>query len=289
MGKSSYSIEDVYKEIITIDGAVGVEHGGSVEYVKAPISVYCPYNSTFKSNFCNNYFEKASCGVIYLLTNLKYKNVLDYDKLAEYAILWLSYKLNQNPEYNGKKLNHFYTKYIEKNNDYNKKKYGDNSLSYKDIMDKKKDLMDIKIKEISNYYEALKTLCNMYSECNKTVLDCNNCSKKANEFVQNFEKLNKDSNINENTSYIKLLSTLSNDYYNLKKVCENDSSNNFPTLSPVKTPPNKLLPALSAFSVIPVFLGIAYKYSLFGIDKLFQRQYIRKKLKNIKKKMKLNI
>ncbi|KEG00142.1 hypothetical protein YYE_05009, partial [Plasmodium vinckei vinckei] len=84
-------------------------------------------------------------------------------------------------------------------------------------------------------------------------------SEKANEFADQFEKLNNDSNINGNTSYSKLLSALSDDYYNLKKACENDSSSNFPALSPVKTPPNKLLPALSTFSVIPVFLGVPYK------------------------------
>ncbi|SCL93305.1 Plasmodium variant antigen protein Cir/Yir/Bir, putative, partial [Plasmodium chabaudi adami] len=52
---------------------------------------------------------------------------------------------------------------------------------------------------------------------------------------------------------------------------------------------NTLISGLSIFSVIPAFLGIAYKYSLFGIDRLFQRHYIRNKLKKIKKKMELNI
>ncbi|CAD2112232.1 CIR protein PIR protein [Plasmodium vinckei] len=47
---------------------------------------------------------------------------------------------------------------------------------------------------------------------------------------------------------------------------------------------SKLIPVLSIFVVIPIFLGIAYKYSLFGVDKLFQRQYLRKKLKKVKKK-----
>ncbi|CAD2086703.1 CIR protein PIR protein [Plasmodium vinckei lentum] len=47
---------------------------------------------------------------------------------------------------------------------------------------------------------------------------------------------------------------------------------------------SKLIPVLSIFVVIPIFFGIAYKYSLFGVDKLFQRQYLRGKLKKNKKK-----
>ncbi|SCL84024.1 Plasmodium variant antigen protein Cir/Yir/Bir, putative [Plasmodium chabaudi chabaudi] len=41
---------------------------------------------------------------------------------------------------------------------------------------------------------------------------------------------------------------------------------------------SKLIPALLVFA-IPVFLGIAYKYSLFGIDKRLQRKHLREKLK----------
>ncbi|EUD69583.1 hypothetical protein YYG_05203 [Plasmodium vinckei petteri] len=48
---------------------------------------------------------------------------------------------------------------------------------------------------------------------------------------------------------------------------------------------SKLIPVLFIFSAIPVFLGIAYKYSLFGFDKRLHRQYLREKLKKIKKKM----
>ncbi|SCL94317.1 Plasmodium variant antigen protein Cir/Yir/Bir, putative, partial [Plasmodium chabaudi adami] len=47
---------------------------------------------------------------------------------------------------------------------------------------------------------------------------------------------------------------------------------------------SKLIPALLVFA-IPIFLGIAYKYSLFGFDKRLHRQYLREKLKKINKKM----
>ncbi|VEV57605.1 CIR protein PIR protein [Plasmodium vinckei vinckei] len=259
-------------------------------------------------------------GVIYLLKDLKDKYNLENDQLAEYAILWLSYKLNKNPKNKFDKLSDFYKHHILKNNCYNGTIKGDENMTYKAIIEKKNDLMNMKIKDISKFYEALKTLCSMYSDCNKSELDCNNCSEKAKTFANQFKELNKDSKNIDNISYSQMISTLSNDYDNLKYIYDNNFKNecpnlpSFPELTPqtspvdnsVKVPgqtfgetsegtssnssiASKLIPALSTFSVIPVFLGVAYKYSLFGIDKLFQRQYIRKKLKNIKKKMKLNI
>ncbi|VEV55101.1 PIR protein CIR protein [Plasmodium vinckei vinckei] len=260
MGQSYSNIKELYSAINTIDGAVGVEKqkgGGIVEFARKPISEYCPYRGEH-GNFCINFFEYASCGVIYLLKNLKNYG-LDYDKLAEYAILWLSYKLNQHPEYSGKKLNDIYTNNIGKNDDYNKKKYGDNSLSYKDIMDKKKDLMNMNIKEISNFYEALKNLYSMYSDCNKTELDCEKFSQKANEFVQNFEELNKYSKNIKNSSYSQILYRLSDDYNNLINKYDNKKSCDFSSLPKIKTSQSTLIPVLSPFSVIPVFLGVAYK------------------------------
>ncbi|CAD2092930.1 CIR protein PIR protein [Plasmodium vinckei brucechwatti] len=280
--------------INTIDRYVGVKdggYGGISEYVNAPISEYCKFiNNIPGSNICMDYFQNVSSGVIYFLKTLKDKFDSKYDKLAEYAILWLSYKLNQHSEHKYKfaNLNYFYTNYIEKKMYYNNNKIKDNGLTYKEIIDKKKDLMNINIKEILKFYEALKTLCSMYSDCNKNELDCENCSQKANEFAKKYKELNKDSKNIGNTSYSQMLSTLSNDYDNLRNIYDNKCTNS-PSLPIIKTPPSKLIPALSTFSVIPVFLGIAYKYSLFGVDKLFQRQYLRKKLKKIKKKMKFNI
>ncbi|SCL86316.1 Plasmodium variant antigen protein Cir/Yir/Bir, putative, partial [Plasmodium chabaudi adami] len=47
---------------------------------------------------------------------------------------------------------------------------------------------------------------------------------------------------------------------------------------------SKLIPAL-LISSIPIFLGIAYKYSLFGFGKRVHRKDLREKVKKIKKKM----
>ncbi|CAD2096589.1 CIR protein PIR protein [Plasmodium vinckei petteri] len=272
-----------------------MQNGQNVEFSYEPIHKYCHYWNTVGN--CRNYLEMASSGVIYVLKTLKEKYNLEYDKLAEYAILWLRYKLNQKTPHYNTQLNEFYTKHIQTNKCYNEKIKGDGSLTYKDIIDTKKDLMDIK--EMTKFSYPFKILLFLYSEINKNSGNCLH-SGDAKKFADEFEKLNKDSNHIENSSYNKILSTVSDDYGNLKKKCDN-----FPPLTQL-TPKKRLaqnpeatsssssisttlIPALSVFSVIPVFLGIAYKYSLFGVDKLFQRQYLRTKLKNVKKKMKLNI
>ncbi|CAD2089736.1 CIR protein PIR protein [Plasmodium vinckei lentum] len=288
MAQSNYNVKDLYKEINTIDGEFGVMDDGT-EFANKLIKKYCKFGNTGGIGTCFYYHEMATSGVVNLLENLM-KYGLDYDKIAEYAILFLSYKLNQNPDYSGKKLNGIYIKDIEKNEYYNNK-IKVNGLTCKEIINRKKDLMNMNNSERSKFNGLFSILFSLYNEINKNNLDCKNCSQKANEFVQNFEKLNEDSNINGNTSYSKLLSTLSNDYDHFKSYYAEKcrGCKDIPTLPKVKTPPSKLIPVLSTFSVIPVFLGIAYKYSLFGIDKLFQRQYLRKKLKKVKKKLKLNI
>ncbi|CAD2085027.1 PIR protein CIR protein [Plasmodium vinckei brucechwatti] len=280
MGQSSYNIEDLYSVFNKIDDYLRVENGGNVVRDNSLIHQYCPYNDTLKSGFCMNYLYKASSAVINLLDNLKKYN-LEYDKLAEYAILWLRYKLNQKAPHYNTQLNEFYTKHIKDNNYYNKKINGDGSPTYKDIIDTKKDLLDIK--EMTKFSYPFKILLSLYNENNKNSLNCDHLDD-AIKFADEFEKLIQISNKIGISSYNKMLYRLSDDYNNLKNKCTN-----FPPLPKIKTPLTKLIPVLSIFSVIPVFFGIAYKYSLFGVDKLFQRQYLRKKLKKVKKKMKLNI
>ncbi|CAD2087442.1 CIR protein PIR protein [Plasmodium vinckei lentum] len=318
MANPSYNIEKVYKEINTIDGYFGIREGGSVEFSKGPIHKHCHYRSNSGNDKCYDYLEMASSGVIYVLKNLKKYNLED-DKLAEYAILWLRYKLNQKSPYFNTQLDEFYTKYIEKNKYYNNKINNSDSMTYKDIIDTKNDLMNIK--EMTKFSYPFKILLLLYNEINKNSLNCSKYSNYPKAFADEFEELNKDFNNIEDSSYNKMLSRLSDDYNNLKNKYNNKNSCNFPLLPqiepkkrPAKNPveisekgsgqilgqtlevtpssssiSTTLIPALSVVSAIPVFLGIAYKYSLFGIDKLFQRQYLRTKLKKVKKKMKLNI
>ncbi|CAD2096536.1 CIR protein PIR protein [Plasmodium vinckei lentum] len=300
MSKSSYDIKDLYKEINTINDYFGIKDGGNVEFSNKTISTYCRYLDT--SGYSRDYLDMASSGVIYVLKTLKEKYNLEDDKLAEYAILWLRYKLNQKKPHYDTLLNEFYTKYIQTNKYYNEKINGDGSPTYKDIIDTKKDLMSIK--KMTKFSYPFYILLFLYNETNKNSLNCTKHSDYAKKFAKEFEELNKDSNNIEDSSYNKMLYRLSDDYNNLINKCTD-----FPPLPKIEPKKNyeqilgqtsevtsssssistTLIPALSIVSVIPVFLGIAYKYSLFGVDKLFQRQYLRKKLKKVKKKLKLNI
>ncbi|SCL84032.1 CIR protein, partial [Plasmodium chabaudi adami] len=189
---------------------------------------------------CFSYAEMVSSSVLFLLKlleiNYHYEDDLKNDKLAEYAILWLSYKLNKYPQNKIITLNDFYTKHIKKNEYYNVK-ITKSSKTYKDIIDRKHDLMNIGIKEISQFYDAFKSLCDMYNELDKENQECENYFRKANELVENFEKLNGNSDINENSSYRKILYTLSTDYADFKNyfVEKCRGYTDLPTLSKIKT------------------------------------------------------
>ncbi|CAD2087436.1 CIR protein PIR protein [Plasmodium vinckei lentum] len=314
---ANYNIKDLYKDINTVNNYFyeTKRDGLTFQSTDPIVDRYCHYGNT--SGKCHDYYQRTSSCVIYLLDNLKKHNLED-DKLVEYAILWLRYKLNRTAPYHTIKLNDFYTNYIEKNKYYNNKIKDSGNMTYKEIIGTKKDLMDIK--EMTNFSYPFDILIYLYNATNTNKLNCTNHLTQAKEFAARFKQLNNDPNNIEGNSYNKILSTISNDYGNLKKKCANFPS--LPELTPQKRPEENLaqnpvanpgngsgqisgktsevtsssssilstlIPALSVVSVIPVFLGIAYKYSLFGVDKLFQRQYLRKKLKNVKKKMKLNI
>ncbi|SCL83533.1 Plasmodium variant antigen protein Cir/Yir/Bir, putative, partial [Plasmodium chabaudi chabaudi] len=141
---------------------------------------------------CFSYAEMVSSSVLFLLKSLEtsydYGDYLKNDKLAEYAILWLSYKLNKYPQKGINTLNDFYTKHIEKNAQYNTKitTVSDNK-TYRNIIDKKKDLMDMDINDIFKFYAPFKSLCDLYTELDKENQDCENYFRKANELVENFE------------------------------------------------------------------------------------------------------
>ncbi|KEG00389.1 hypothetical protein YYE_04900 [Plasmodium vinckei vinckei] len=313
MAQSNFNIMDLCRDIYTIDEYFYVTDEGhfrvDTKYVEL-IDEYCHYENKSGNYNCDDYFQWASCSFIYLLKNFK-KYGLEYDKFAEYAILWLSYKLNKKTNNQFTNLNEFYTKYIENNKCYNDKINVDDNMTYKAIIDTKKDLMDMNINEISKFNGLFSILFYLYYLFHGERLNCETNLKLANNFADIFEDLIKDPNNIKGTLYTQILSTLSDDYNILiNKYCNKCTNfKSLPELNPQKIPVGKseqptalspeatpssssilntVIPGLSTFA-IPVFLGVAYKYSLFGIDKVFQRQYIRKQLNKIKKKMKLNI
>ncbi|SCL85759.1 Plasmodium variant antigen protein Cir/Yir/Bir, putative, partial [Plasmodium chabaudi adami] len=184
---------------------------------------------------CNDYLEMTNCSVIYLLKTLKETYKLKDDKIAEYAILWLNYNLNIKPNDNFTNLNEFYTKYIVNNECYNDKIKGDDTTTYKNIIDANKDLKNMNIKEISNFNGPFSILFYLYYAYHHDPWNCDKNSNYAKQFADKFNDLNDDPNNIENSSYNKLLSTLSNDYNNLKNIFyDKNSSCEFPSLPKIE-------------------------------------------------------
>ncbi|SCL87219.1 Plasmodium variant antigen protein Cir/Yir/Bir, putative [Plasmodium chabaudi adami] len=311
MENSSDNLKDLYREFATIDEYFYVTNEGQVRVDTQHESIlqYCNYENTSGKYTCDDYFQLTICSVIHLLKNYK-KYKLEDDKFAEYVILWLSYKLNTVEDKCATNLNDFYTNHIEKNECYNKNINGDDNITYKKIIDKIKDLMNIK--EISKFNGLFSILFYLYYLFHGERLNCQQNLDLAKNFAYIFEDLIKDPNNIKGSLYTQILSTLSDDYNILiNKYGENKCTNfkSLPELTPQKIPVgdseqpivlspeatpssssilNTVIPVLSTFA-IPVFLVVSYKYSLFGIDKLFQRQHLRNKLKKIKNKMELNI
>ncbi|VTZ78731.1 PIR protein [Plasmodium yoelii] len=278
------------------------------------IKNYCSNGESGETN-CKTYLDKINAGFLWLFDQLFVKNQISDINIAEYIIIWLSYMLNLKKESEITKLNDFYSNYIEINTHYTNcnNDRGDCSKSlkeitgytnYKEIIDKKKELFNIDFEYMSKFYDAFKTLCNMYTEIdandknNKNYLDC------AKKFVEKYNELNDPNNTKDN-AYYQVLSTLSNYYNNFKNFCESITidCSDIPLLPDIKTTQiseqsfetsselsskvtpssssvtNKLIPVLSIIVAIPIFLGIFYKYSLFGFRKRTKKQHLKEKIK----------
>ncbi|VTZ80365.1 PIR protein [Plasmodium yoelii] len=277
---------------------------------------YC-FNGESKETECKTYLDNINAGCLWLLDQLFVKKKKKNINTFQYIIIWLSYKLNQK-KYDGiKDLNDFYNKYIENNTHYTScnndsedcsKQLQDNTgyPNYKEIINGRKRLLSTNIEKMSKIYDAFKPLCKMYTglnaneKTNKNYLDC------ASKFVEKYNELNV-SDIDNDSPYHQVLSTLLNDYNNFKSYCDTNGvdCNDIPSLVPTEregndmqsseeicyvTPPSlsivkKLILALLIFSTISIFLGIFFKCSLFVLRKRAQKEYLREKLKNIKKRM----
>ncbi|CDR19160.1 YIR protein [Plasmodium yoelii] len=200
--------------------------------------------------------------------------------IVGYILAWLSYKLHQKSHDGIKNLNDFYIKHIKDNTHY--KTRIDNVTDYTnyiELINKNKDLLNINFEDMSKFYEAFILLCDMYDGLDDVNPKCEKYLECDNEFLKKYEELKKYSSTSGSNSYIQMLSILSNSYDNLKSKC-----NNFSSLLTYS-----LISIAFIFVAIPIFLGISYKYSLFGFRKRAQKQYLREKIKNIKKKLIINI
>ncbi|ETB56692.1 hypothetical protein YYC_05510 [Plasmodium yoelii 17X] len=282
---------------------------------------YCPNVGSGNNKKCNTNLDKIKAISLWLFeqTIINKHDSLSkeqIEKIITYIMIWLSYKLNQNSPEKFLQFKDFYTNHIEQNTHYNscKKKIKNNNYNdcsdslkdktgynnFKELIETKKCLMNVDIKDMSKIYEALKLLCKMYIEYNADKSNCTKCLGYANNFVEKYDELNKNHNINKDGSYNKLFSTLSTDYNNLKNICNDISS--FPPIekkkvsipnseeSFVQTPVDndvqgfeatssnplivsKLIPVLSILVATAIFLGISYKVNNNELKKYFHYIY----------------
>ncbi|VTZ80306.1 PIR protein [Plasmodium yoelii] len=239
-------------------------------------------NMFFPESNCSSDEEKIVSGFIILLNTLDVEN-LESDKIVEYAILWLSNKLNQKKENRTIILDDFYTDYIKTNSCYIKHISANSDSKIKnDVIEKQINMMNMDIKDISNFYDAFKSLCNMYSEFYpEKNTECKTCLENAGDLFEKYEKLKNALDINKGSSYYQLLSSLSNDY----KIFEHNYNSECSHISPLVACPrssvtkNTLIAIAIIFVAASILLGVSYKYSLFGFRKRSKKQHLREMLK----------
>ncbi|ETB57994.1 hypothetical protein YYC_04770 [Plasmodium yoelii 17X] len=286
-------------------------------------------NNKFSNNYCNDInfsngycnidfksdFDKINAGCLYLLDEFIKDCGVDPStaknniNIVDYIMIWLSYMINLKYSEESNIITCFYIAYMNDCDKYNKKINGCTGYKdYKELLDKKNYVLNMDSNDVHKFYKAFKSLCELYTEFDKNMSNCTKCSEKAEEFVKQYQELYKDHNTKD-SSYSKVLCTLSNDYDNFKKKCNDNSS--LPTIETEKISEicseetskkthvtgydelsgefseaalselslvSKLFIVLSIFGAITIFLGISYKYSLFGFRKRVQK-HLRKKLK----------
>ncbi|CDS44708.1 PIR protein [Plasmodium yoelii] len=245
----------------------------------------------------DSYKHVVICIMIWLSYKLNQKTENGNSKLTNYY----SNNIADNPDYTEQKI------------------IGKKFKSYKEIIDQIKEYMDIDINEISKFYELLKLLCNMdiYYKNNKSTEFIQDAEKFVEEYGKLRDHDNNTDNSSYN-KILHVLSNYYNNFEKYRvniitemkfpplstektsqKVDVKDSKEIQTTESFTETektniltdPPisntalsgsslvNKIILVLSVFGAIAFFLGISYKYSLFGFRKRSKKQQIRGKLK----------
>ncbi|ETB60842.1 hypothetical protein YYC_02125 [Plasmodium yoelii 17X] len=262
---------------------------------------YCPITDSGK-NECDNDLGKITAGFLWLLEECysafkkKTHDENSINAFFMHMISWFSYKLKQKSVSESTKIYDYYSKHVIDSGKYNEFISAAYTISdLKEFMDKRNDLLNINIEDMSKFYDAFNLLCIMYDKVAQNKKD-DKLLNDAKYFVKKYQELNGYSNNADDSSYRQILSSLSTNYDDLKTKCKNDltlpeiteffslaSTSGFTSLS--SSTGNKLFTVLSIFGAIAFFLGISYKYSLFGFRKRAQKQYLKEKIKNIKKKM----
>ncbi|ETB58519.1 hypothetical protein YYC_04108 [Plasmodium yoelii 17X] len=252
------------------------DDSGNYIFTSGTLKQHCPDKE------CKNYINLVKGGCLWLLDRFYGSKTVFYHysnnniDIVVYIIMWLGYKLNKMLKTQFSNINEFYDKDMKTIQDCKKNIDGvDGYSSYNDLINKKNVFLNIPNKDMSKFYDAFKSLCKLYTECDNGDSDYNSYLENTQEFVEKYEQLKKDFDVTNDDSYSQLFSILSKDYDNFKNKCYY-----FPPLLTYS-----LISIAFIFVAIPIFLGISYKYSLFGFRKRFQKQKLREKIKNIMKKM----
>ncbi|ETB56101.1 hypothetical protein YYC_05862 [Plasmodium yoelii 17X] len=238
---------------------------------------------------CKNYINLVKGGYLWLLDRFYGSKTVFYHysnnniDIVVYIIMWLGYKLNKMLKTQFHNINEFCDKHMKSIQDYKKNIDGvEGYSSYNDLINKKTYLLTMSIKDISKFYDAFKSLCNMYSELNENNNQCKTCFENAGELFEKYEKLKNALDINKESSYYQLLSILSNDYKKFKEkynTLECSSTLPFVVCPRSSVTKNILIIIGIIFVAASILLGVSYKYSLFGFRKRSQKQHLREMLK----------
>ncbi|VTZ73970.1 PIR protein [Plasmodium yoelii] len=247
---------------------------------------YCPDSNcdTDEKRVCSGFLA-----LLKLFERIDNHEKLESDKLAEYAILWLSYKLNQKTQNGTTKLYDFYNNHIKTNSKYKEHITAGDKIN-NDVIKNKIKSMNMNIKDISNFYDPFKSLCKMYIEVDANN-QCMSCLENAGEFFEKCEKVKNTLDISKGSSYSQLWYSLSNDYDKFKEKYNNVKCGY--VSSPVACPrssvtKNTLIKIAIIFVASSILLGVSYKYSLFGFRKKVKKR-LRRKLKSLRRKWLIDI
>ncbi|SCL97943.1 CIR protein [Plasmodium chabaudi adami] len=247
---------------------------------------YCPNKN------CDSESLKLSSSFIGLLENFRSidKEKSEDDKLAQYAILWFSYKISQNTNIE-----------LIKGTMYNILKQNDWFEEHSEFIENRKDTMGIHYLYLNRLYRLLKEICNTITICSDS-LNSDECIKSGKKCSDIYHACIIQFPWKEICNpYCSILSNLKNDYDKLRKnhnklpmftipegaeSCEETCAKKWKEpeakepatdVSEIGTPPGISLPGLSVtptsinngnklpyiavpLILIPIILGISYKY-----------------------------
>ncbi|ETB57403.1 hypothetical protein YYC_04303 [Plasmodium yoelii 17X] len=275
-----------------------LDESGNYKFTSILFKKYCSNNN------CNSDISKIDAGCLWLF-NKYYGSLTNFSSIAHNNI---NIVLNQKLNAKFSNLNDFYSSHMQNVNEYKQPIDDVNDYSsYNDLINKKKELMNISNENMSKLYDLFKILCNMVNNADKKD-DGETCLKYANNFVNKHNELKNNSNNIKDDSYNKILSILSDSYTSFKNSYYNSNiRNKLPSLitkettthvstipketqdlsseipapsseieisdsdsgSPSSSILNRLISIPFIFFVALILLGIAYKVNNNSIKKIY--------------------